>query len=51
MLTKLKEHIVFKKIVNSLDIEKSKLINNTSKIEDASKQLEKCMKCNVKKRK
>ena len=39
------ENPLFKKIVNSLDIEKSKLINNTSKIEDASKQLEKCMKC------
>ena len=36
---------LFKKIVNSLDVGKSKLIANTSKIEDASKQLEKCMKC------
>lgn len=39
------ENPLFKKIVNSLDIEKSKLINNTSKIEDSCKQLEKCMKC------
>lgn len=36
---------LFKKIVNSLDVEKSKLIANTSKIEDSSKQLEKCLKC------
>ena len=36
---------LFKKIVNSLDIEKSKLVNNTSKIEDSCRQLEKCMKC------
>lgn len=35
----------FKKIVNSLDIEKSKLIGNTSKIYDSCIQLEKCMKC------
>ena len=39
------EDPLFKKIVNSLDIEKSKLIMNTSKIVDSSKQLEKCMKC------
>ena len=39
------ENPLFKKIVNSLDIEKSKLISNTTKIEDSSKQLEKCMKC------
>jgi len=39
------ENPLFKKIVNSLDIEKSKLINNTSKIKDSCKQLENCMKC------
>ena len=39
------ENPLFKKIVNSLDIEKSKLIANTSKIEDSCKQLEKCLKC------
>ena len=39
------ENPLFKKIVNSLDIEKSKLVSNTSKIEDSCKQLEKCMKC------
>ena len=39
------ENPLFKKIVNSLDIEKSKLISNTTKIEDSCKQLEKCMKC------
>jgi len=39
------ENPLFKKIVNSLDIEKSKLVNNTSKIEDSCRQLEKCMKC------
>ena len=39
------ENPLFKKIVDSLDIEKAKLIMNTSKIEDSSKQLEKCMKC------
>lgn len=36
---------LFKKIVNTLDVEKSKLVANTSKIEDSSKQLEKCLKC------
>lgn len=39
------ENPLFKKIVNSLDIEKNKLVSNTSKIEDSCKQLEKCMKC------
>lgn len=39
------ENPLFQKIVNSLDIEKSKLVNNTSKIIDSCKQLEKCMKC------
>lgn len=40
-----KENSLFKKIVDSLDIEKSKLITNTSKIEDSAKELEKCLKC------
>jgi len=39
------ENPLFKKIVNSLDVEKNKLVANTSKIEDSCKQLEKCMKC------
>ena len=39
------ENSLFKKIADSLDIEKSKLITNTSKIEDSAKQLEKCLKC------
>ena len=33
-----------KKIVNSLDVEKSKLVNNTSKIMDSVNELERCMK-------
>ena len=36
---------LFKKIVNSLDVEKSKLVNNTSKIMDSVNELERCMKC------
>ena len=39
------ENPLFKKIVNSLNVEKSKLVGNTSKIEDSCKQLEKCLKC------
>lgn len=39
------DNALFKKIVNSLDIEKSKLISNTSLIEDACNQLQNCLKC------
>ena len=39
------EDAVFKKIVNSLDIEKSKLISNTTLIKDSCEQLERCLKC------
>lgn len=39
------ENPLFRKIVNSLDVPKDKLIANTSKIEDSALQLEKCMKC------
>lgn len=39
------ENSYFKKIVDSLDVEKSKLIENVSRFEDSAKQLEKCMKC------
>ncbi len=39
------EDELFKKIVNSLDIEKSKLVLNTSKIMDSCNELKKCMKC------
>ena len=39
------EDSLFKKIVDSLDIPKYRLIENISKIEDSSKQLSNCMKC------
>lgn len=39
------EDALFKKIVNSLDIEKSKLISNTTLIKDSCEQLERCLKC------
>lgn len=39
------EDVLFKKIVNSLDIEKSKLISNTTLIKDSCEQLERCLKC------
>lgn len=39
------ENSLFKKIVNSLDVEKSILISNTSKIKDSAKELSNCLKC------
>lgn len=40
-----KENALFKKIVNTLDTDKSKLVQNTSKILDSVRDLERCMKC------